>query len=155
MILSATKWTPKIKKFVFLAMYDPFICIASFIEAVVFKSLRPKLYLLRSTYKNQKILGKVTACNQRLFNATHIKFLFNFVRYIEGWLYCTKDYGGLYKRWRSRTFKRMFNSYETNFTDPWKYEVVQYTQYVNYFIIILNMFYISLSLLYMLYFNNI
>ncbi|XP_014469749.1 PREDICTED: putative ATP-dependent RNA helicase TDRD12 isoform X2 [Dinoponera quadriceps] len=55
-ILSATKWTPKIKKFVSVVMYDPFICIASFIEAVVFKSLRPKLYILRSTYKNQKIL---------------------------------------------------------------------------------------------------
>lgn len=40
-------------------MYDPFICISSFIEAVVFKSLRPKLYIMNSAYKNQKIIGKV------------------------------------------------------------------------------------------------
>ncbi|XP_019700247.1 putative ATP-dependent RNA helicase TDRD12 isoform X2 [Harpegnathos saltator] len=56
-ILSATKWTSNIKKFVSLVMYDSFICIASFIEAVVFKSLRPKLYILKSIYKNQKILA--------------------------------------------------------------------------------------------------
>ncbi|XP_024889716.1 putative ATP-dependent RNA helicase TDRD12 [Temnothorax curvispinosus] len=37
-------------------MYNPYICIASFIEAVVFKSICPKLYILKSTYKNEKIL---------------------------------------------------------------------------------------------------
>ncbi|XP_071638869.1 putative ATP-dependent RNA helicase TDRD12 isoform X1 [Temnothorax longispinosus] len=55
-IISATNWTVQIKKFVHLAMYNPYICIASFIEAVVFKSICPKLYILKSTYKNEKIL---------------------------------------------------------------------------------------------------
>ncbi|XP_067204330.1 putative ATP-dependent RNA helicase TDRD12 [Linepithema humile] len=54
-IISATKWTSEIKKFVRLVMCNPYICIASFLEAVVFKSVRPKVYKLKSTYKNQKI----------------------------------------------------------------------------------------------------
>lgn len=41
-------------------MYNPYICIASFIEAVVFKAVCPKLYILKSTSKNKKILGKKT-----------------------------------------------------------------------------------------------
>jgi len=45
-------------------MYNPYICIASFIEAVVFKSICPKLYILKSTYKNKKILGKKTSTNK-------------------------------------------------------------------------------------------
>lgn len=39
-------------------MYNPYICIASFIEAVIFKSVRPKLYGLKSKCKNKKIVGK-------------------------------------------------------------------------------------------------
>ncbi|XP_032684935.1 putative ATP-dependent RNA helicase TDRD12 isoform X2 [Odontomachus brunneus] len=54
-ILTATKWTLELKKFVSLVMNDPFICISSFLEAVVFKSLRPKLYIWKSAHKNQKI----------------------------------------------------------------------------------------------------
>lgn len=80
-ILTATKWTPKIKKFVCLGMYDPFICIASFIEVVVFKSLRPKLYFLRSKYKNQRVSGKVTAgiLKLALIVTQDTKFLYNFM----------------------------------------------------------------------------
>ncbi|XP_018404160.1 PREDICTED: putative ATP-dependent RNA helicase TDRD12 [Cyphomyrmex costatus] len=54
-IVSATNWTSEIKKFVHLAMYNPYICIASFIEAVVFKSVNIKLYHLTTGYKNKKI----------------------------------------------------------------------------------------------------
>ncbi|XP_071581111.1 putative ATP-dependent RNA helicase TDRD12 [Temnothorax nylanderi] len=54
-IISAANWTGRIEKFVRFAMYNPYICIASFIEAVVFKSICPKLYILRSTYRNKKI----------------------------------------------------------------------------------------------------
>jgi len=39
-------------------MYNPYMCIASFIEAVVFKSICPKIYGLKSTLKNKRILGK-------------------------------------------------------------------------------------------------
>ncbi|KAG5341799.1 VASA1 helicase, partial [Acromyrmex charruanus] len=54
-IVSATTWTPEIKKFVHLVMYNPYICIASFIEAVVFKSVNLKLYQVNTGYKNQKL----------------------------------------------------------------------------------------------------
>lgn len=43
-------------------MYNPYICITSFLEAVIFKSIHPQLYLLNSTYKNKKISGKETMC---------------------------------------------------------------------------------------------
>lgn len=56
MIISATNWTSKIKKFVSLVMYNPYICIASFIEATIFKSVRPTVYVLKSVCKNQKVL---------------------------------------------------------------------------------------------------
>ncbi|XP_025265669.1 putative ATP-dependent RNA helicase TDRD12 isoform X2 [Camponotus floridanus] len=54
-IISATTWTPEIKKFICLATYKPYICITSFLEAVIFKSIRPQLYILNSIQKNQKI----------------------------------------------------------------------------------------------------
>ncbi|KAG5309689.1 VASA1 helicase, partial [Acromyrmex insinuator] len=54
-IVSATTWTPEIKKFVHLVMYNPYICIASFIEAVVFKSVNLKLYQVNTGYKSQKL----------------------------------------------------------------------------------------------------
>lgn len=57
-IMSATNWTVQIKKFVHLVLHNPYICIASFIEAIVFKSICPKLYILKSIYKNKKISGK-------------------------------------------------------------------------------------------------
>lgn len=55
-IISATIWTSEIKKFISLAMYNPYICITSFLEAVIFKSVRPQLCILKSTYKNKKLL---------------------------------------------------------------------------------------------------
>ncbi|KYQ56077.1 ATP-dependent RNA helicase DBP3 [Trachymyrmex zeteki] len=55
-IVSATNWTPEIKKFVHLVMYNPYICIASFIEAVVFKSISLKLYSVNIGYKHKKIV---------------------------------------------------------------------------------------------------
>lgn len=57
-IISATEWTSQLKKFVPLAMYNPYICFASFLEGIVFKSVQPKVYKLESTDKNKKIAGK-------------------------------------------------------------------------------------------------
>lgn len=56
-IITATYWTLPIKKFTRLVMYNPYICIASFIEGVVFKSVHPKIYILMSAWKNRKIAG--------------------------------------------------------------------------------------------------
>jgi len=57
-IITATYCTPQIKKFARLVMYNPCICITSFIEAIVFKSVRPQMYILKSIWKNKKISGK-------------------------------------------------------------------------------------------------
>lgn len=54
-IISATNWTSRIKKFIPLAMYNPYICITSFLEAIYFKSVRPQLYMFKSKDKNKKI----------------------------------------------------------------------------------------------------
>ncbi|XP_029663616.1 putative ATP-dependent RNA helicase TDRD12 isoform X3 [Formica exsecta] len=54
-IITGTTWTRDMKKFILYAMYNPFICIASFLEAIIFKSVHPQLYILKSIYKNQKI----------------------------------------------------------------------------------------------------
>lgn len=59
-IITGTTWTRDMKKFILYAMYNPFICIASFLEAIIFKSVHPQLYILKSIYKNQKISGKKT-----------------------------------------------------------------------------------------------
>ncbi|XP_025987860.2 putative ATP-dependent RNA helicase TDRD12 isoform X1 [Solenopsis invicta] len=56
-IISATNWTVNIKNFVQLAMSNPYICISSFTEAVVFKSVRATIHLLQTTCKNEKILA--------------------------------------------------------------------------------------------------
>ncbi|KAL6261063.1 hypothetical protein P5V15_008590 [Pogonomyrmex californicus] len=55
-IMSATECTIEMKKFVSVVMHNPYICIGSFVEAIVFKSIRPKLSRLISTDKNKKIL---------------------------------------------------------------------------------------------------
>ncbi|XP_036148716.1 putative ATP-dependent RNA helicase TDRD12 isoform X2 [Monomorium pharaonis] len=55
-IISATNWTVPMKRFVKLAMSNPYICFASFMEAVVFKSIHPTIHLWHSTYKNEKLL---------------------------------------------------------------------------------------------------
>lgn len=41
-------------------MYNPYICITSFLEAIYFKSVRPQLYMFKSKDKNKKISGKKT-----------------------------------------------------------------------------------------------
>ncbi|KAL0118063.1 hypothetical protein PUN28_009027 [Cardiocondyla obscurior] len=68
-IISLTSWTEKTKRFVNFAMYNPYICIASFIEAVVFKSVCPKLYCLESKHKNNKILDLLKNDNGTLRTA--------------------------------------------------------------------------------------
>ncbi|XP_018050182.1 PREDICTED: putative ATP-dependent RNA helicase TDRD12 isoform X2 [Atta colombica] len=71
-IISATHWTPEIKKFVHLVMYNPYICIASFIEAMVFKSVKSlKLYHVNTGYKNQKLFDLMSK-NEYLMMRTAI-----------------------------------------------------------------------------------
>ncbi|XP_050453768.1 putative ATP-dependent RNA helicase TDRD12 isoform X2 [Cataglyphis hispanica] len=53
-IITATNWTHEIKKFT-LTMHNPYICITTFLEAIIFKSIRPQMYILKSICKNQKI----------------------------------------------------------------------------------------------------
>ncbi|XP_078042214.1 putative ATP-dependent RNA helicase TDRD12 [Augochlora pura] len=66
-IATAKHWTPKLKKFAFVLMDSPYICITSFIEAIVFKSVLPKMYIVNTKSKNSKILDLVNtaSCNLR------------------------------------------------------------------------------------------
>ncbi|XP_076749741.1 putative ATP-dependent RNA helicase TDRD12 [Xylocopa sonorina] len=52
----ATHWTAHLKKIASILMDNPYICIASFIEAIIFKNVRPKIYVMNSTKKNEKLL---------------------------------------------------------------------------------------------------
>ncbi|XP_076234936.1 putative ATP-dependent RNA helicase TDRD12 [Calliopsis andreniformis] len=55
-IITAQQWAPSLKKFAYALMDDPYICITSFIEAAVFKSIHPKVYILNSKNKEEKTL---------------------------------------------------------------------------------------------------
>lgn len=59
-IMTAKHWTPQLKKVSRILMDSPYICITSFIEATIFKSIRPKVYVMNSKSKERKVLGKVT-----------------------------------------------------------------------------------------------
>lgn len=56
-IFAARYFTTPIRTLVQKVMYNPYICITSFLEAVIFKSVQPKMYLINSKFKLQKILG--------------------------------------------------------------------------------------------------
>lgn len=58
-IITASHWTPRIKKIASVLMDNPYICISSFVEAAIFKSVHPKVYIINSKQKDKKILGKV------------------------------------------------------------------------------------------------
>nr|XP_012143302.1 PREDICTED: putative ATP-dependent RNA helicase TDRD12 isoform X2 [Megachile rotundata] len=55
-IVTARHWTPCIKRVAYILMNNPYICITSFIEATVFKSICPKVYVMKSKSKNEKLL---------------------------------------------------------------------------------------------------
>ncbi|KAK2576510.1 hypothetical protein KPH14_005833 [Odynerus spinipes] len=55
-ILAARHFTTPMKALVQKVVDNPYICITSFIEAVIFKSVRPKMYLVNSKFRNQQIL---------------------------------------------------------------------------------------------------
>ncbi|KAF7395116.1 hypothetical protein HZH66_008290 [Vespula vulgaris] len=55
-IFAARYFTTPIRTLVQKVMYNPYICITSFLEAVIFKSVQPKMYLINSKFKLQKIL---------------------------------------------------------------------------------------------------
>ncbi|XP_054009470.1 putative ATP-dependent RNA helicase TDRD12 [Hylaeus anthracinus] len=55
-IVTAKNWTPRLKQIARILMDNPFICIASFIEAAIYKSILPKMYVMNSKIKNKKIL---------------------------------------------------------------------------------------------------
>ncbi|CAL7949014.1 unnamed protein product [Xylocopa violacea] len=54
--VTATHWTAHLKKIASILMDNPCICIASFIEAISFKTVRPKIYAINSKKKNGKLL---------------------------------------------------------------------------------------------------
>lgn len=55
-IITATHWTPQLKKVAFILMDNPYICIASFLEAAIFKSVHINIYVINSKKKNEKLL---------------------------------------------------------------------------------------------------
>ncbi|XP_015431040.1 PREDICTED: putative ATP-dependent RNA helicase TDRD12 [Dufourea novaeangliae] len=55
-IVTAKHWTPQIKKLATILMDYPYICVASFIEATVFKSVHPKMYIVNTKSKDKKVL---------------------------------------------------------------------------------------------------
>lgn len=57
-IITATHWTSQLKKVAFILMDNPYICIASFLEAAIFKSVHINIYVINSKKKNEKLLGK-------------------------------------------------------------------------------------------------
>ncbi|XP_076652361.1 putative ATP-dependent RNA helicase TDRD12 [Halictus rubicundus] len=54
-IITAECWTPLLKKLANILMNCPYICIASFLEATIFKSVRLKMYIVNTKNKNNKI----------------------------------------------------------------------------------------------------
>ncbi|XP_076298915.1 putative ATP-dependent RNA helicase TDRD12 isoform X2 [Lasioglossum baleicum] len=54
-IIAAKCWTPQLKKFASILMNCPYICIASFLEATIFKSVRLKMHIVNMKSKNNKI----------------------------------------------------------------------------------------------------
>ncbi|XP_031837952.1 putative ATP-dependent RNA helicase TDRD12 isoform X5 [Nomia melanderi] len=55
-IITAKHWTPQLKKMAAVLMDCPYMCIASFIEATIFKSVYPKMYIVNSKTKDRKLL---------------------------------------------------------------------------------------------------
>ncbi|XP_015181603.1 PREDICTED: putative ATP-dependent RNA helicase TDRD12 [Polistes dominula] len=55
-IFTARYFTIPIRTLIKKIMYNPYICISSFLEAVIFKSVQPKMYMLNSKLKLQKLL---------------------------------------------------------------------------------------------------
>ncbi|XP_017788533.1 PREDICTED: putative ATP-dependent RNA helicase TDRD12 [Habropoda laboriosa] len=55
-IITATHWTPHLRKIASVLMNNPYVCIASYIEAAVFRSVQPKVYIINSKKKDEKIL---------------------------------------------------------------------------------------------------
>ncbi|XP_043791864.1 putative ATP-dependent RNA helicase TDRD12 isoform X4 [Apis laboriosa] len=55
-IITAAHWTPQLKKVAFILMDNPCICIASFLEAAIFKSVHINIYVINSKKKNEKLL---------------------------------------------------------------------------------------------------
>ena len=56
LIMTAKHWTPQLKKVSRILMDGPYICITSFIEATIFKSIHPKVYVMNSKSKGRKVL---------------------------------------------------------------------------------------------------
>ncbi|XP_014604220.1 PREDICTED: putative ATP-dependent RNA helicase TDRD12 isoform X2 [Polistes canadensis] len=55
-IFTARHFTRPMRTLIRKVVYNPYICITSFLEAVIFKSVQPKLYMLNSKLKLQKLL---------------------------------------------------------------------------------------------------
>lgn len=55
-VVTAKHWTQRLKRIACILMDNPFICVASFIEAAIFKSVLPKMYIMNSKSKDKKIL---------------------------------------------------------------------------------------------------
>ena len=55
-IVTAKHWTPQLKKVSRILMDSPYICITSFIEATIFQSVHPKVYIMNSKSKGRKVL---------------------------------------------------------------------------------------------------
>ena len=56
-IVTAKHWTPYLKRIAYILMNNPYICITSFIEAAVFKSVCPKVYIMNSKSRDEKLIG--------------------------------------------------------------------------------------------------
>ncbi|CAK9822064.1 Putative ATP-dependent RNA helicase TDRD12 [Anthophora retusa] len=89
-IITATHWTPHLKKISSVLMNNPYICITSYIEAAIFKSVQPKVYIINSKKKDEKILDVLCEDYLKLrtiivcINNEEAEKLYNFlVRYKE------------------------------------------------------------------------
>ena len=58
-IITATHWTSHLKRIASILIENPCICIASFIEAAIFKSVHLQLHVINSKEKRKKLLGKI------------------------------------------------------------------------------------------------
>ncbi|CAK9807417.1 Putative ATP-dependent RNA helicase TDRD12 [Anthophora plagiata] len=89
-IITATHWTPHLRRITSVLLNNPYICITSYIEAAIFKSIQPKVYIINSKRKDEKLLDIL--CNDYLklrtivvcINNEEAEQLYNFlVRYKE------------------------------------------------------------------------
>ena len=56
-IAVAQQWTLGLRQFMDNSIVYPYVCIGSYMEAAAFSQVQPRLLIVRSKEKNNKILG--------------------------------------------------------------------------------------------------